>query len=192
MRIIGAYNTTGADAAPDLQTTVFVQEFVSPLDNLHKVEIMFSVPPMERDQALTVEIVDFETQQVLRIANAVANKGVKDSFIEFEFDPILNSKHRKYQLRVGPEISDQSLQLKVSDADYYQQGDLYIDGQKTEQDLVFRTFHQIEGSYTSFVADSFVSKIQVDPVFFSFWVVLILGSMLVAGFGLVRAFLKSE
>lgn len=200
MRIIGAYNTTGTEAAPTLQGYSFSQEFVSPLDNLHKVEVMFEVPAAEHPQPLLVTIIDVETGEQLREVSGIAEVGAKDSFIEFEFEPITDSKDKMYELVIGPEIFydvpeglppitiDQPVQLKFTSDNYYQQGELYINGEASGGDLVFRTFHQIEESYPQFVWNSFVSKLQIDPAFIGIWLVLCLGAFAVMVAGLFKAF----
>jgi hypothetical protein len=205
MRIIGAYNTTGDQAAPSLQEHVFVQEFISPLSNLHKVEVMFAVAAQQHDQILLVKIIDTDTGEVVRQVSQVAAVGARDSFIEFEFEPIQDSKGKQYELVIGPEIFypeqngeggatdlppiliDQPVQLKFTTDNYYQRGELYIDGEASGGDLVFRSFHQIDTSYSDFVLSSITSKIQADPVFFALWLVLIITALTGVVTGLVMA-----
>jgi hypothetical protein len=205
MRTIGAYNITGTEAAPTLERHNFAQEFVSPLDNLHKVEVMFDVPATTHPQPLLVTIINPETGEQLRQVSAIAEVGAKNSFIEFEFEPIPDSQDTKYQLVIGPEISsdestdesgedtsvfvDQPVQLKFTSDNYYQQGELYIDGEASGGDLVFRTFHQVE-SYPSFVLGTFFSKIQADPIFIVLWLALLISTGIAVLAGLTLAFTK--
>lgn len=196
MKLLGAYNTTGDQPAGSVSSSTFKQSFYSPLDGLNVIEILFETPPTDYDHLVTVSVFTVEGEQI-RQSDTIVPTTIGNSFAQFEFEPISDSRGKDFYFTISSEILDasptavtqpapMSVHLKYSEHDYYLRGELFIDNQPSGGDLVFRTFHQAETSHPTHLLNSFTGKISADPVFFGVWLLLLLIISLSAVFQIFR------
>jgi hypothetical protein len=201
-KLLGAYNVTGADLGPTLPIQDVQQEFYSPLGNLSVVEVNIARTPILETE-LTMILRDAETGEVMAKDTALVNAEHLNNFVTFNFPAHAGSAGKKYlitfqsnkmdelDVATGFDVSQQ-FQVKVSHQNYYQNGQLTIDGQAINGDLVFRTYHQSSLRIREVFLSSVEGRFKADPGFALIFGLMICSLLLVVGVGLVKAFIPKK
>jgi hypothetical protein len=176
MKLLGTHNTTGNSPAPALADHTIEQSFLSPLDGLWQVELILAEPPTT-PTVLTIELLD-NSRNFLASSSGIVAAYQKDSFINFEFEPIKKWQNKQYQIKINPQPTQPQVALKMGAKNYYPNGEMRVDGQKVTTDLVFRTFHHTNNSYaqhiTSIIKNSILNDLGFSLIYLGLVMLLVL------------------
>ncbi len=156
MRLIGDYNDTGTGSILLSLNQSVEQTFISPLDYLNRIDLIFSQAPKLTNTYLKLLVFD-NNNQVIAISRATLNKGQTNSFVSFYFSPIKNSQNQTFKFELKSTNTKEIIKLKTS-----------------PQKLVFRTYHLSLQPPVKTIFTSIADKFNHDQSFFIFYL-LILG-----------------
>jgi len=174
MKLLGAYNDTGINSLILSNNQYVVQSFVSPLNNLNQVDLIFTQAPKLQPALIKLSVIDPKTNLIVASSQAQLNPNQIHSFISFPFPLIKNSQNNLYNFKIS--LSDslpEPVSLKMTPDNYYQNGHLALNNLSISGDLVFRTYHTTTQTYFKAIISPFFENLKQDPKFFIFYFLLL-------------------
>ncbi len=127
----------------------FEQTFLSPQKNLNGVRLFLENYKADKNEYYKFILKDAECQTTIReikITTAHVKNKKGNLLLDITFNPIEDSFSRKYCFLIAPMEKKKSnnkdlFTLKLSQPNLYNEGDLFINGNKNEADIVFNLLY---------------------------------------------------
>jgi len=120
----------------------FHQKFMAPLDGLTGVSLLEVKPGLQPDSAIAgyrFVLTDAVSDQIVREVDIQPSTLKNQSYLDIFFDPILDSKDKKYQFTIFPteRAAKIPIALPLSEPSLYPEGETIVHGRKTDRSVVF-------------------------------------------------------
>jgi len=121
-------------------TTDIQQTFRANSDNMNQLRFWVPIKPDKPQDSFVVELKDFKTNKVLANKTYLQKDITSPGWVNFLFSPINESNNQTYIIDFHPADSQnqQNIELSYSKTNEYLDGDLSINGQSNNGDLLFQ------------------------------------------------------
>ncbi|MFC9711215.1 hypothetical protein ACFTRD_23960 [Paenibacillus sp. NPDC056933] len=156
-----------------VKSDIIRQSFIVQHNNFNEVQIYFGTYQRLNNSTLKLELFDEEKNVIYEeLFNSIELEDNK--FRDFVFDPVKNSAGKKFIVSItveGGEIGNY-ITLWKSSSDLYKDGELYLNGNQLDGDMVFKTF------YTSSMLDKLNDLLRQLPVSIVISYIVLVGGIL--------------
>lgn len=147
------------------------QTFVSKVDNLSGLAIKFKNPTLRSNDIVTTDLL--YNGETLRTVSLSGVNFPDDGFVKIFFEPIFESKGKEFVVRIffKNENPSNALEVVLTNENFYHDGELFIDGERSYFNLSFLQINKIfpKSMFFRQIFLDFVSKLGKDKGFIIFY-----------------------